>query len=198
MFSLMVLTGHHTSVPIVIRILLDIIPAGLIFWVGRVAKQQGAKTYGVGAVSIQVARVVSNVRVSLHSIREGVYQWVVYRTCCGNGYRMPGSVGIVRNAILNYYRKRGEREDLAAGSIWRKFPRWYMTDRVYHRLRDNDLLLDLLVDADYAAIDLSQWVRQTRPDLPSADTLVAEVVAQVEAWMEQRRQWLARAGWASV
>lgn len=72
------------------------------------------------------------------------------------------------------------------------------SDRVYHRLRDNDLLLDQLVDEDYAAIPVSQHIREVRPDQADANPMIEAVIAQVEAWMERRRQWLARAGWTSL
>lgn len=49
--SLLALAEHHVGVPLGIRVLLDVIPAAIIFMAGRAAKRQGAKPVGAGVVA---------------------------------------------------------------------------------------------------------------------------------------------------
>ncbi len=73
--SLVVLTAHRPSMPLIVRALLDLITAGLVFWAGRVAKQQGAKPAGVGAIAGLVFGVVSGWPVLfLHVTRAQIVQ----------------------------------------------------------------------------------------------------------------------------
>lgn len=61
------------------------------------------------------------------------------------------------------------------------------SDRVYHRVRDNDGLLDALVDMDYAAITLGQRLTAISPDAPDAITQMTDAMQTVQTWLVQRR-----------
>ncbi len=57
--SLVVLKGQHVGVPLVLRVVLDLVTVAIVFLAGRKAKQQGAKPVGVGAVIGLIFGVVS-------------------------------------------------------------------------------------------------------------------------------------------
>lgn len=113
----------------------------------------------------------------------GAYQ--VYMTTLGHPTRdhpLPSASDLAHGKALR--RIAEELSALAATVLALETP---TSDRVYHRVRDNDVLLDALVDMDYAAIALSRRLTTISPDAPEATAQMTDAMRSVQSWLTARR-----------